>query len=79
MTHFFDSNWLSVCRDVPTDINSQAFQTCVNANATIHAGHIQAISSLVAGAVVLISADIGPRENAGIQCVAALISVETHR
>ena len=28
---------------------------------------------------VLISADIGPRENASIQCVAALISVETHR
>ena len=28
---------------------------------------------------LLISADIGPRENAGIQCVAALISVETHR
>ena len=28
---------------------------------------------------VLLSADIGPRENAGIQCVAALISVETHR
>ena len=31
------------------------------------------------GGRVLISADIGPRENAGIQCVAALISVETHR
>ena len=28
---------------------------------------------------LLISADIGPRENASIQCVAALISVETHR
>ena len=31
------------------------------------------------GPWLLISADIGPRENADIQCVAALISVETHR
>ncbi len=28
---------------------------------------------------VLVSADIGPRESVTIQCVTALISVETHR